>query len=352
MITDKYKFENVENSELIERHQSTILVSIIVPVYEVENYILRAIYSLIRQTYDHIEIIIVNDATQDHSIDLINTIKDPRIKIINHDKNKGLSQSRNDGIYTAQGEYIAFLDSDDYLDLNFIEELLKVAIDTGADVVMASTNIIKDGYIKTIKPNRSILSSYLEKVQAMPNGASWNKLYRAKLIKDHNIYFPPDLYWEDNFFTIKIAYHSNFIVCTNATSYNYCLRENSITTNFDKQFKLKRDSLIIAKKILEFNKDKIFTADGKNILYKFMASNFVKKSYFKDLSYLNDAYELFSNYDYKNIQKIKKTEVLIVLLKFLFYYMLMFFPNETLRYKVSKKYSQCKANIKFLRSRF
>jgi len=115
-------------------------VSIIVPIYNVEPYLHRCLDSLVNQTLKDIEIICINDCSPDNSLDILKEYaeKDERINIINFEKNQGVSVARNTGIEIAKGEYIGFVDSDDYVDLDFYEKLYKKARETDADMVKAS----------------------------------------------------------------------------------------------------------------------------------------------------------------------------------------------------------------------
>lgn len=179
------------------------LVSCIVPVYNAESTIQRCLDSILNQTYKNIEIIIVDDNSTDSSIKKIYQNSDKRIKIIQHKNNEGPSKSRNDGILTAKGEYICFIDSDDYYSQNFILDLYSMAQDRDADMVMSEIRSIK-GNVASILPNaQSTLFTFATKIKALPNGAACNKLYRKKFLLDNNLYFPVDKYWEDSFFYNK-----------------------------------------------------------------------------------------------------------------------------------------------------
>lgn len=112
------------------------LISVIIPVYGVEKYIGKCLESVIQQTYKNLEIIVINDGTKDKSAEIAKkyAAKDHRIKVYDY-PNGGLSVARNRGLEHAHGDYIAFLDSDDWLDLKMYETLIKVALDNDADMV-------------------------------------------------------------------------------------------------------------------------------------------------------------------------------------------------------------------------
>lgn len=119
-------------------------VSIIIPIYNVEQYLAQCLDSVINQTYKNIEIICVNDCSLDNSFRILDEYSknDKRIKIINRENNGGLSAARNTGLDNASGKYIYFLDSDDWIDLDYIEKMLNAAIKNDVEVVL-NTNIIE-----------------------------------------------------------------------------------------------------------------------------------------------------------------------------------------------------------------
>lgn len=146
------------------------LVSIIVPVYHVEKYLPQCLDSLVNQTYRHIEIIAVNDGSPDNSLSVLSTYaeKDSRIKIINQ-KNAGVSQARNRGLESACGEYLVFVDGDDWLELHTIEKALSCIEDTRSDVVLFS-------YIREFEDQS--LARYLLKEDFVYAGIDYSRLYR------------------------------------------------------------------------------------------------------------------------------------------------------------------------------
>lgn len=124
------------------------LVSVIIPTYNVEKYIEKAIQSVLDQTYPNIEIIVVDDGSTDHTVDVVRSFHDERIKLFINERNMGPSYSRNRGIKEAKGEWIAFLDGDDWWDKERLEKLLNVAETYQADVVCDDLYLIVDGETK------------------------------------------------------------------------------------------------------------------------------------------------------------------------------------------------------------
>ena len=173
-------------------------VSIIVPVYNVEDFIERCIRSLMEQTLEDVEFIFVDDCSSDSSVDkLQETIvlypsQHSRIKILSHSCNKGLPAARNTGLKEAQGEYIFHCDSDDFLESNALEEMYKLAKEQNADYVWSDWFLsfeLNERYMK--QPN---YTSAMEALKGMLSGRMkfnvWNKLVKRSLYEQNNIYFP------------------------------------------------------------------------------------------------------------------------------------------------------------------
>ena len=168
-------------------------VSVIVTVYNVEKYIRRCIESIQKQTIKDIEIIVVDDGTPDNSMSIVEEIahNDDRIKIIRHEKNMGLMWARKTGYTAANGEYIAFCDSDDYLPENSIELLLKEAEETQADIVSGNyTHVKVDGSQivcrNQLKYGNDKLSVFKSLLKNEMKHTIWGKLYRASILKDYS----------------------------------------------------------------------------------------------------------------------------------------------------------------------
>ncbi|MBR6253598.1 MAG: glycosyltransferase [Clostridia bacterium] len=217
------------------------LISVVVPIYKVEDYIHKCLDSIINQTYKNLEIILVDDGSPDNCPLICDEYakKDSRIKVI-HKKNGGLSDARNSGIRLAKGQYIGFVDSDDYLDLDMFEYLYTLLNKYNADI---STCGYRDvGIIENdgIVPN---IETELDRTEALKllatNGLlkdyAWNKLYKLNLFLDNRIEYPSGKVMEDIATTYKLIEKSNKVVLGNRCLYNYLRRSGSITG--DKCFK-------------------------------------------------------------------------------------------------------------------
>lgn len=218
------------------------LISIIVPIYNVEEYIFKCVKSLLVQTYKNIEIILVNDGTKDNSMKKIQAlIKDKRCVVLNKE-NGGLSDARNFGLAYSRGEYIVFVDADDYVDENFIEVLYTNLIKTNSDISVCNSYYTynqKDIPSSPIKAELQIFNTIssireLYKFDSYGSGV-WNKLFKRELL--WNNLFPVGKISEDYFVMYKVFYKSNKVVYDSRPLYHYIQRNGSIT----KTGKLKKD---------------------------------------------------------------------------------------------------------------
>ena len=213
-------------------------ISIVVPIYNLEDYLDQCILSIIMQTYSNLEIILVNDGSTDNSGKICDKYKmqNNRVVVI-HQENQGVSIARNKGLDAATGEYIGFVDADDWIDDNMYEILYNNLIKYDADISMCRYKYInietilvpKDSFDDIILNDKDILKYYLSRDHAenIVNEAIWNKLYRASLIK--NIRFPDHQIYEDVIFTCKSLANAKRFVISSACPYNYKYRDNSIT---------------------------------------------------------------------------------------------------------------------------
>ena len=203
-------------------------ISIIIPIYNAENYLKRCLNSVINQTLKDIEIICINDCSKDNSLEILKEYskKDNRIKIINLKENKGESKARNIGLDNTNSEYIAFLDNDDEIDLDFYEKLYNKAIKTNSDIVKAGVDIInydkkhqKDNLNELIKQNNSKL--YFTHYW-------WSAIYKSSLIKENNIKFLEKYeIGEDILFLNQAILNCKKLEIIDNTYYHYHKRENS-----------------------------------------------------------------------------------------------------------------------------
>jgi glycosyltransferase involved in cell wall biosynthesis len=224
------------------------LISIIVPVYNVEKYLSQCINSLINQTIKNLEIILVNDGSLDNSGKICDEFSkiDNRIIVI-HKENNGLSSARNAGLEIAKGNYIGFVDSDDWLDETMYETLLKLIKDNGSDISCCKFFKAADSGEKIPAIDNETIQSFtnIEGLNNFYNDlytqtvVAWNKLYDKNLFD--NIIYPTGKIHEDEGTTYKLFYKANKITYTNKPLYYYRTTPNSITT---RKFNKKRLDII------------------------------------------------------------------------------------------------------------
>ena len=164
-------------------------VSVIVPVHNTGKYLSKCLDSLLGQTLTDLEVICINDGSTDDSLEILSQYaqKDKRIKIIDFKENKGVSVARNEGIKAAMGDYVAFMDSDDLVDLDFYEKLYEKACQTGADIVKGDLKeIFPDGKIKTYDQNENILK-YKQKLYFHLSFTT--AIYKLEVVKKKKCFF-------------------------------------------------------------------------------------------------------------------------------------------------------------------
>lgn len=212
------------------------LISVIVPVYKVEKYLNRCVKSIVEQTYVNLEIILVDDGSPDKCGDMCDEFaaKDKRIRVI-HKENGGLSDARNAGLEIYTGEYVVFVDSDDWLDADMIEILYKVLKENDADIAECSyRNLFCDCIKEETKCNAEIvvgdaefaLESMLDWKYFKPN--AWNKLYKREVIAD--VRYPKGKLHEDEFTTYKYIYNAKRLAYVDVSKYNYDRRRTDSIT--------------------------------------------------------------------------------------------------------------------------
>ena len=221
------------------------LISIVVPIWNVELYLKKCVDSLINQTYKKIEILLVDDGSPDNCSQICDEYAkiDNRIKVY-HKKNGGLSDARNYGIIHCKGKYISFVDSDDYVESTYIEKLYKALTETNSDISMCfhyveypNKTLVRNGKKQITFDSHEALFDLLYSKNI--DTSSWAKLYRRELFKD--IRFPVGKLFEDTATTYKLLDASKKIVSINDCLYHYVIRKNSITTG---KFNMKKLDLI------------------------------------------------------------------------------------------------------------
>lgn len=234
------------------------MISIIIPLYNVENYIESCLKSVVHQTYNDLEIILVDDGSPDNSGLIADqwSKTDKRIKVI-HKENGGLSSARNAGLDICMGEYVMFVDSDDIVSTEICQNLYDLIKKTNSEIAICEADHVFDKHlhftsstnIKLYTKEDAICEMWYQK-SFLPS--AWGKLYDAKIFKE--LRFTEGIIFEDIDIMHEVFYLANNIVYTDAKLYGYMHHEDSITT---KPF-AKRDLVIlnICQKVLDFSKDK------------------------------------------------------------------------------------------------
>lgn len=219
-------------------------LSVIVPVYNVEKYLVECLNSIVNQTLDKIQIIIVNDGSTDSSFDIINDYSSrySNIKVINQ-KNKGLAQARNVGVDNAEGEYITFLDSDDWIEKDMYEKMYNKAKKYECPLVISDIDLVwSNGKIKrynkfNLKEDRIYTKDEHYKLLLMRKlqCQAVNKIYRTDIWKNSNIRFEEGRYYEDIIPAFIVAKEYEKCMFINEGLYKYRMRDNSITATISEK---------------------------------------------------------------------------------------------------------------------
>lgn len=213
-----------------------IPITVIIPIYNVESYLRKCIDSVINQTMQEIEIILVDDGSTDSSPQICDeyALKDDRIKVI-HKINGGLSDARNVGIDIARGIYLTFVDSDDWIDKNFCKYLYTLAKEKNADIVQCNFTKVyeEDIHIELELDVKEVMYSGVEALNLLYGEEetrtviACGKIYKKKLFEQ--IRFPKGKIHEDEFTTYKLIHKANKVIDTNLQLYYYLQRQGSIT---------------------------------------------------------------------------------------------------------------------------
>ena len=309
------------------------LVSVIVPIYNVENFLERCIDSIVNQTYKNIEVILVNDGSTDKSGEMCKSYekKYKNIRVI-HKKNEGVSKARNIGLKNANGKYILFVDGDDTLQLDMIQKLISIMKKNKAQIAQcAYKTIYEDGkfmpksnseklYIYSTKDE--ILNNFFEKKITI---SVWNKIFEKSVID--NICFNENVsHYEDKLFVYYVLLKCNKFIDVNYLGYNYYKRKNSASYSTFKYsyLEIKDVDKMILKDVetKRFNRN-IFELAQKNVLEtdlelaKMMIKSKSNKKYSKEFGEIINEIKEFQNKFFYNLSKKKKLEILLLKYNFL-----------------------------------
>ena len=223
------------------------MVTIVIPVYQVSEYVERCVCSVMAQSYPYLECIIVDDATQDDSIvkceQLIAAYKGPiRFRILHHEQNQGLSAARNTGTKAATGDYLYYLDSDDYIAPNCIERLASV-VDEDPSIEMVQGNCImscEDKESRLYRLGTSIITSNNDETRkAFYKDRNiyisvWNRLLKRSFVEEYQLFCREGIVFEDLIWVFYLMKNLKRACLCNDVTYYYCIRSGSISTEVQK----------------------------------------------------------------------------------------------------------------------
>lgn len=245
-------------------------ISVIIPVFNCEKFLGRCLSSIVNQTFKDLEIIVINDGSTDNSKNIIESFDDNRIKYY-YQNNSGISATRNKGMKLANGEYISFIDSDDWLDNNYFEKMYSTAIKYNADIAVSGIIRLHKAHKKYILKfdKETVTDNIIEKIElcGVPEKSYvWNKLYKADVLKNSNIKFAVNRLYEDVLFTPQILNESGYLITVPNTYYYYWRHNNSIVTQ--KSEKAQKDSHDMQKLRDEYLRENGINIDKFRVAYK------------------------------------------------------------------------------------
>lgn len=250
------------------------LLSVIVPIFKVEEYLDRCVESIVNQTYKNLEIILVDDGSPDNCPQMCDewAEKDNRIKVV-HKENGGLSDARNAGLKITTGEIVSFIDSDDWIEFDMFERMLNRMIEDDSDIVSCGVKWVEEdgSVIRDVTSNDGVLDTQSAMKELLNDGKLkqhvWNKIYKYDLIKD--IPFEKGKYHEDVFWSYQIVGRAGKVSVIKESFYNYVQRSNSI---MGEGFSAKRlDALDANRQRCEYIKE-YFPELYDNALYVYIGS--------------------------------------------------------------------------------
>ncbi len=301
-------------------------ISVIVPVYNVEDYLNKCINALKNQTLTDLEFIFINDGSTDNSLKILENFaaKDSRVKIINQE-NQGVGAARTAGLKIATGQYAGFVDPDDWVDLDFFEKLYNATDNGNIDIVKGNADIIKfNGKIEHT-PEQENIKQEIEK-DSFPytsfGGAWFSAIYKKELIDKYSINFPNTQYLEDVAFLSKFLYVAGSFKLVDNSFYHYFKRETSLT---NKKFSIKTYEHFFNsyKDIVDFlnktdaSKEKYLKICNSKVIggLHWALKSVVQGIGFNNFDYFaNTAFDIFYSCQYLNeLEKLRNDEFIHIL---------------------------------------
>lgn len=295
-------------------------ISVIIPVYNVEKYLRECLDSVVNQTLKDIEIICVNDGSTDNSLEILKEYEkqDSRIKVLNHKKNKGLGGARNTGLNSAVGEYIVFIDSDDFVTNNMVEKLLTNLVNNEADMSFCDMWLYESNeqvfYNKPFQIyNLSEYNLYFpqERIEPFTNiwPSAWNKIYKKAIIDKFHLRYLENIFYEDHLFYYNYLLHCKRVSYLSEALYFYRhTRQDSIMQNVSSRI---FEIFIILEYLEKLLKKILKKDDFRRIFIKIKSRLLWERTFpFKDDNkiinlYIETARKELAKYSYDEIYRYK-----------------------------------------------
>lgn len=265
-------------------------ISVIVPAYNASAYLVACLDSLMAQTFRDFEVVAINDGSKDDTLQILNSYKEkyPDFFVVLSQENQGLSVTRNNGVAAASGQYIFFLDSDDYIQPNTLEVLYKKAQKTGSDLICLNVHCVYPDKVLDVTSNVTFESSALTLAQKKQlfsmYPSAWSRLYKQELFTEKHLAFVPGVWFEDVVFTACMIPHLNSISYVDEYLYEYVQRPNSITYTYSTKL---LDMHKILHKTLEYHQTHGFYQTYQDEL-EYMYARYMLATYLKRLSKAKD----------------------------------------------------------------
>ncbi len=237
------------------------LLSVVIPVYQNWNTFGECLRSLLHQTYKNMELIVVHLEGGDEMRGVLENVHDSRLRLVEQKGKNGPGGARNLGMEQARGNWIGFAEADDIIEEDFYEKLIEQAGE-GVDIVWGGISLNGGKWVEHTAVCH--LSSFEEKLERAKNGASFDKIFRADLIRKHNIRFAEGIRWEDNIFLFQAFYHAREIVTVPGIYYTY----RPAPWSEERLVSLRRDAIPAAKEIVLWAKESDITKRQRILIYR------------------------------------------------------------------------------------
>lgn len=264
-------------------------VTIGIPVYQSEQFVRKALESALSQSYTSIEYLVVDDGSDDGSMEIVRNLqknhnRGKSIKVIRHQKNLGVSASRNDIIKEAQGDYLYFMDSDDVISENTILLLIQKARQYDVEIAFGSYEKIEVSGKRTIYQYPDIqligedqLAMFAFRKYAGIQASACNYLVKTSLLRDHSLFFIDTNYWEDMVFTTQLVTYISRAVLLPDITYTYCCRENSLS-HYQERASISKDEILNNVSAVDYLKNYSYSLQDKpyypNYCYNLVMTDF------------------------------------------------------------------------------